>query len=188
MTVQLGKTEERTNTQFAPLAALIAYFDAQNVFKPLQSVAFTAEKGDNGLGNKLYQVVVSIMCGCTYISEVNTKLRPERKLAQVNRIDEFAEQSTLAIALNGLSQMNIEQLRLAVRQISDRCSHSKAHDWRGLLMFDFDLSGLPCGKGAEGAQKGYFAGKKTASGGNWPGLAPSITRKPFGRTSFQATI
>jgi hypothetical protein len=151
-------------------------------------MAFTAEKGDNGLGNKLYQVMVSIMCGCTYISEVNTKLRPERKLAQVNRIDEFAEQSTLAIALNGLSQMNIDQLRLAVRQISDRCSHTKAHDWRGLLMFDFDLSGLPCGKGAEGAHKGYFPGKKTASGGNWLGLAPSITRKPFGRTSFQATI
>ena len=103
MTVQLGKTDERSNTQFAPLAALVAYFDEQNVFKPLQSVRSTGEKGGDGLGNKLYQVLVSMMCGCTYISDVNTRLRPERTFAQVNRIDEFAEQSTLAIALNGLS-------------------------------------------------------------------------------------
>ena len=162
MTVQLGKTDERNNTQFASLAALVAYFDEQNVFKPLQLVSSAAEKGADGLGNKLYQILVSMMCGCTYISEVNTRLRPERTFAQVNRIDEFAEQSTLAIALNGLSQMNIEQLRLAVRQISDRCSQSKVHDWRGLLMLDFDLSALPCGKGAEGGSKGYIAGKKTA--------------------------
>ena len=188
MTVQLGKTEEQMNTQFAPLAALVAYFDEQNVFEPLRSMASAAEKGDNGLGNKLYQVLISIMCGCTYISEVNTKLRPERIFAQVNRIDAFAEQSTLALALNGLSQMNIAQLRPAVRQISNRCSHTKQHDWRGLLMFDFDLSGLPCRKGAEGAQKGYFAGKKTASGDNWLGLALSVTRKRYGPTSFRATI
>ena len=188
MTVQLGKTDERSNTQFAPLAALVSYFDEQTVFKPLQSVRTTGEKGGDGLGNKLYQVLVSMMCGCTYISDVNTRLRPERTFAQVNRIDEFAEQSTLAIALNGLSQMNIGQLRLAVRQISGRCSHTKQHDWRGLLMFDFDLSGLPCGKGAEGAQKGYFAGKKTASGDNWLGLALSVTRKRYGPTSFRATI
>ena len=45
MTVQLGKTEDRTNNQFAPLAALIEYFDGQNVFEPLKSMAFTAERG-----------------------------------------------------------------------------------------------------------------------------------------------
>jgi hypothetical protein len=33
-------------------------------------------------------------------------------------------------------------------------------------MFDFDLSGLPCGKQAQGGQKGYFAGKKTGQVGN----------------------
>jgi len=162
MTLQFGKTEELTNTQFAPLAALVAYAEAQNVFEPLQSVTSTAKKGEFDLADKLVQVVLSILSGCAYISEVNTKLRPERIFAQVNRIDQFAEQSTLAIALNELSQMNIEQLRLAVRQISDRCSRTREHDWRGLLMFDFDLSGLPCGKQAEGGQKGYFAGKKTA--------------------------
>ena len=162
MTIQFGKTAELTNTQSASLAALIAYYEAYNVFEPLQSVTSTTQKGDFDLANKLTQIVLSILSGCKYISEVNTKLRPERKLAQVKRIEQFAEQSTLSIALNELSQMNIEQLRTAVRQISNRRSRTQQHDWRGFLMLDFDLSGLPCGKQAEGGRKGYFAGKKTA--------------------------
>ncbi len=161
MSLKFEKTKELTNTQYAPLAALMAYYEAQKVFEPLQSVTSTTQKGDFDLADKLEQVVISILSGCTTISEVNTKLRPERIFAQVKRISGFAEQSTLSIALNQLSQMNIEQLGQAVRQISDRCSCTRTHDWRGLLMFDFDLSGLPCGKEAQAAKKGYFAGKKT---------------------------
>ena len=166
MTLQFGKTDELTNTHFAPLAALIAYYETHNVFEPLQSVTSTTKNGGFELADKLEQLVLSILSGCRYISEVNTKLRLERSLAQVKRIEQFAEQSTLSIALNELSQMNIEQLRAAVRQISDQCSRTRQHDWRGLLMFDFDLSSLPCGKQAEGGQKGYFAGKKTALAAN----------------------
>ena len=166
MTLQFGKTDELTNTQRAPLGALIAYYDAQKVFEPLQMVTSSAQKGEFDLADKLFQLILSILSNCAYISEVNTKLRPERKLAQVKRIEQFAEQSTLSLALNDLSQMNIDQLRSAVRQICDRCSRTRTHDWRGLLMFDFDLSGLPCGKQAQGGRKGYFAGKKTLQVGN----------------------
>lgn len=162
MSIQFGKTEELTNTQFAPLAALIAHYEAQNVFEPLQLVTAPPTNKGIDLAEKLIQTVLSILSGCQYISQVNTKLRPESALAQVKRIDQFAEQSTLAIALNELSQLNIVQLRAATRQISNRCSRTQRHDWRGLLMFDFDLSGLPCGKQAEGGRKGYIVGKKTA--------------------------
>ena len=166
MRLEFGTTDELTNTQFAPVAVLMAYYEAQKVFEPLQSVASTAQKGDFTLTEKLEQVVWSMLTGCQYISVVNTKLRPERRLAQVKRIDHFAEQSTLAIALNELTQMNLAQLEASVRQISHRCSRTRQHDWRGFLMLDFDLSGLPCGKQAEGSKKGYFSGKKTSPDDN----------------------
>lgn len=166
MQLEFGKTAELTNTQRAPLGALIAYYEAENVFKPLENIKTQAKKGEFEVSDKIYQLILSILSDCKYISEVNTKLRPERKLAQVKRIDQFAEQSTLSLALNELSQLNIDQLRHAVRQISDKCSRTRKHDWRGFLMFDFDLSGLPCGKQAKGGKKGYFAGKKTASVAN----------------------
>jgi hypothetical protein len=166
MRLQFGTTDELTNTQFAPVAALMAYYEAEKVLEPLQSVTLATPKGDFTLAEKLEQVVWSMLTGCQYISVVNTKLRPERMLAQVKRIDHFAEQSTLAIALNELTQMNLDQLETSVRQISDRCSRTRQHDWRGFLMLDFDLSGLPCGKQAEESKKGYFSGKKTSPDGN----------------------
>jgi hypothetical protein len=161
MVIEFGVTTELTNTKFAPLAALTAYYQAQNVLEPLQSVTSAAKKGDFTLPDKLLQVFLSILSGCQYIAEVNTKLRCEHNLAQVNRISRFADQSTLAVALNELSQMNLDQLLLATRQISDQCSQMRWHDWRGFLSLDFDLSGLLCGKQAEGSEKGFFSGKKT---------------------------
>ncbi len=166
MRLQFDTTDELTNTQFALVAALMAYYEAQKVLEPLQSVTSAAQKGDFTLAEKLEQVVWSMLTGCQYISVVNTKLRPERMLAQVKRIDHFAEQSTLAIALNELTQMNMAQLEASVRQISHQCSRTRQHDWRGFLMLDFDLSGLPCGKQAEGSKKGYFSGKKTSPDDN----------------------
>lgn len=166
MRLEFGSTAALTNTQFAPVAALMAYYAAQKVLEPLQSVTSNARQGDFTLADKLEQVVWSILTGCQYISVVNTRLRPERRLAQVKCIDRFAEQSTLSTALNGLTQMNLAQLETAVRHISQRCSRTRQHDWRGFLLLDFDLSGLPCGKQAEAGTKGYFSGKKTSPDGN----------------------
>lgn len=180
MGLQFGLTSELTNTQFAPVAALIAHYQTENVLEPLQSVAADED-------NKLIQVIVSILTGCEYISMVNTRLRPERTLAQVNRIAGFVDQSTLARHLDQLTQMNLDALAQAVGQICQRCSRTQRHDWRGFLLIDFDLSALPCGKAAMGSTKGYFSGKKTAMVANWPGPVPSNIRKPYGQTCSQAT-
>lgn len=162
MSVQFGLTDELTNTQYAPLAALVAYYEAEKVLEPLQSVTSAGKTGDFTLPEKLSQLILSIMADCEYIWLVNTKLRPERKLAQVNRISHFADQSTLSRALDELNQMNLSELEAAVRQISDRCSQVRQHDWRGFLQLDFDLSALPCGKQAQGGRKGFASDKKTA--------------------------
>jgi hypothetical protein len=169
MKLSFGLTQELTNTQYAPLAALLAYYQAEKALEPLQSVTSAVPNGDLGLVEKLEQTLVSILAGCQYISMVNTKLRPERKLAQVKRIASFADQSTLSRRLDDLTQMNLTQLEAAVRQISDRCSQTRHHDWRAFLELDFDLSALPCGEQAEGGQKGYASGKKTRLCANWHG-------------------
>lgn len=161
MALEFGLTDELTNTQFAPVAALVTYYQAQDVLAPLQSVTSAQMRGGFTLEEKLTQIILSLLTGCAYICEVNTKLRPERKLAQLYRIEQFADQSTLSRALNELTQMNLGQIETAVRQISDRCSRTRRHDWRGFLLLDFDLSGLPCGKKAKGSRKGHFSGKKT---------------------------
>ena len=161
MTIKFGFTKELVNSQFGPVAALAAYYESQRVLKPLQIISPAVTKSGFPLANQLTQVLLSILTGCEYLSMVNTRLRPERKLAQVYRIEQFAHQSTLSRSLDRLSLANLAELEQAVRAISQRCSRICQHDWRGFLQLYFDLSGLPCGQQAEGSQKGYFSGKKT---------------------------
>jgi hypothetical protein len=161
MPLQLDQTAALTNTHYAPLAALLAYYEDENVLRPLASVRSEEYIGEYPLSEKLEQVLISILADCPYLSLVNTKLGPEHQLAQVKRIERFADQSTLSRGLDALTQSNLEHLARAVRQISDRASQTRRPDWRGFLELDFDLSALPCGPQAEKGRKGYSSGKKT---------------------------
>lgn len=162
MTLEFGQTDELVNTQYAPLAALLAHYQQNQVFKPLHEVEIVMKSRDFTPYDKLEQVMVSILAGCRTLSEVNQKLKPEPGLALAGGWSRFADQSGLSRTLDSLTLMNIEQLRQAETRIWRTHSQAINHDWRGYLWLDFDLSGLPCGKRAEASQRGYFSGKKTA--------------------------
>jgi len=166
MPLKFKLTKKAVNTQFGPVAALLTYYEQQQVLKPLQKVVPAVKKSDFPLASQLTQVLLSILTGCEYLSQVNTRLRPERKFAQVYRIDQFAHWSTLSRSLDGLSLANLTELEQAVQDICRSCNQTRGQDWRGFLQLDFDLSGLPSGKQAQGSQKGYFSSKKTSLGAN----------------------
>ena len=117
MNMKFGFTNETFNTQYAPLGMLLALYQQKQVLKPLENVTTTAKIVHFSLSDKLEQVLVSILSGCDTISEVNTKLRGDIPLAKAGGWESFADQSTLSLTLDSLSQMNIEQLREATRQI-----------------------------------------------------------------------
>lgn len=161
MTLELGLTDELCNTQYAPLAVLLAHYRQQERLKALQHVTLSMKTRDFTPADKLQQVLVSILAGCETLSEVNSKLKHEVLLAQVGRWPRFADQSTLSETLDALTRMNLTQLEGAVQTIWQRHSATMQHDWRGFLWLDFDLSGLLCSPQAEQSTKGYFSGKKT---------------------------
>lgn len=169
MTIEFGQTDELVNTQYAPLAVLLALYQQNQVLKPLEGVHIAMRTRDFTPQDKLKQVFVSILAGCRTLSEVNQKLKSELLLAQVGSWPRFADQSGLSRMLDALTLMNIEELRSAETKIWQDRSQTWRHDWRGYLWFDFDLSGLPCSSGAEASQKGYFSGKKTRPVANWHG-------------------
>ena len=167
MTIQFGLTSEKFNTQYAPLGLLLALYKQKQVLAPLENVTTTAKIINFSLVDKLQQILVSILAGCDTISEVNTKLKGD-PLTQSGGWTRFADQSTLSLALDSLTLMNIEQLRTASRQIWQTYGATMTHDWRGFLWLDYDLSGLPCGRQAEGGKKGYFSEKKRY----WTAISP----------------
>lgn len=167
MTIQFGLSQENCNTQYAPLGVLLATYKDKKVLKPLEKVKTTKKSINFSMIDKIEQVLVSILAGCETISEVNTKLKGD-PLAKIGSWRGFADQSTLSLALDALTLMNLEQLRSAICQIRQRYGKTASHDWRGFLWLDYDLSGLPSGGGAKGSEKGYFSEKKR----DWAAIGP----------------
>lgn len=161
MSVEFGFTHELVNTQYAPLAAIFAHYQENQVLQPLEQVEVESKVRDFNATSKLTQLLVSILAGCDSLSEVNSKLKQETVLARVWGWPRFADQSNLSRLLDELTQKQLEQLRTATTQIWRSQSWTFKHDWRGYLWLDYDLSGLPCSLQAEASQKGYFSDKKT---------------------------
>lgn len=166
MNLEFGLTDSQINTQYAPLAALSAHYQHENMLEPLLRVPIAQKKRDFTPTDKLLQAWVSVLAGCKSQSEINVHLKHEIPLAHVWHWDRFADQSGIARTLDVLTLKQIEQLRTATTAIWRRYSQTQTHDWRGYLWLDFDLSGLPCGKHAEESMRGYFSGKKTSPDGN----------------------
>jgi hypothetical protein len=162
MKIEFGLTDGSFNTQFAPLAALLAHYQQIQVLAPLEKVALQMKTRDFSPVCKLKQVLVSILAGCETLTAFNSEMDGEVNLAAIWGWERFADQSTLSRTLDALTLMNIEQLRTATTAIWRSISLTRQHDWRGFLLLDFDLSGLPCSPRAEASQKGYFSGKKTS--------------------------
>jgi hypothetical protein len=186
MNLEFGLTDDFSNTQFAPLAALSAHYQHQKLLTDLKMVALEMKTRDFTPVCKLKQVLLSILAGCETLTAFNTQLDAEAGLAAIWGWEHFADQSTLSRTLDALTLMNIEQLRTATTAIWHLISCTRHHDWRAFLLLDFDLSGLPCSARAEESQKGYFSGKKTSPAGSWPGSAASSTAKQSGRSCIRA--
>lgn len=188
MTVEFGLTKEMVNTQYAPIAALFVRYQQKQVFQPLEQAQMQGKVRDFSPTDKLKQLMLSILTGCNTLVEVNTRLGPEKTLAQVWGWPRFADQSTLSRTLDQLTLKQMEQLRTACTQIWRTNSRTVNHDWRGYLWLDYDLSGLPCSLRAEASQKGFFSDKKTLLDASWLGSAQSNTGKPSGQMCSQAII
>jgi len=166
MDIKIGFTDELINTSYAPLAALFALYQYNDLFKALKSVQIPMRKRDFEPYEKLIQVLLSMMAGCETLAEFNPRLKHERVLAQALDKLYLSDQSSLSRTLDALTLKQIDELRTSTGQIWRPLSRVMKRDWRKYLWLDFDLSGLPCGAQAEASQKGYFAGKKTYVAGN----------------------
>ena len=169
MGIEIGLSKELVNSQYAPLAALGAHYQQKQVFRSVERMTWGAKKRVFSSSDKLIQVLVSLFAGCETLSEVNPKLRGEVSLAKAWGWPRFADQSNLSRLLDQISLKQLGQLREATTQIWRRHSQTWAHDWRGYLWLDYDLSALPCSLRAEASQKGFFSDKKTSLDGSWLG-------------------
>ncbi len=162
-------TTAATTSQFSPcasLAALGSYLRHLDLFGPIRERVRIAQKTViHTPTDKLYDGFIARLAGAHGIVEVNTRLRSDPGLQRAFGRAACAEQSVIQATLDAATATNVEQLQQALDLIYRRHSHGyrhdDAHDWQ---ILDADMTGLPCGKKAAFATKGYFAKQRLRCG------------------------
>lgn len=107
---------------------------------------------------KLQDAFIAILAGAHGLVEVNTRVRPDAALQRAFGRKSCAEQSVVQETLSACTAKNVVEMQAAVAELFRAHSAAYRHDYEGeLQVLDADLSGLPCGKRAEAAAKGYFS-------------------------------
>jgi hypothetical protein len=153
-------------TACASLAALGVHVSYLDLFGPIQEAVLIAQKTvKHSPSDKLYDAFISLLAGAHGLVEINTRLRSDPGLQAAFGRTACAEQSLVQETLDACTAANVKQMEQAMDAIYRQHSQGFRHDYRASLqLLDVDMSGLPCGKKAAFATKGYFAKQRNRRG------------------------
>src|SRR6266567_9020109 len=142
----------------ASLAALGAHLRQIDLFGPVRDRVKIAQKTVKYAPiDKLYDAFISILAGAHGLCEINTRLRSDPALQAAFGRTACAEQSVVQETLNACTAEQVTQMEQALTTIYRKQAQGYAHDYTAdWQILDADLTGMPCGKKAAFATKGYF--------------------------------
>src|SRR5205809_5138397 len=162
-------TSSEVQRHFSPAASLTAlglHLRQIDLFGPIRDSVKIAQKTVKYSPlDKLKDAFISILAGAHGLCEIDTRLRSDPVLQAAFGRTACAEQSVVQETLDACTAENVRQMEQAVQSIYRRHSQGYRHDYEAdWQILDVDMSGLPCGKKAALASKGYFAKQRNRRG------------------------
>ena len=161
---QTGHTSHASLAGFSPLIESKGIFDAihQQVEIPQKQLIYRPT-------DKLIFGVLGLLVGCEHIDEINHRLRPDKVLLSAFGYESCADQSVIQDTLDDCVGENVVQLKGVLRSLNAQHNQSQmlvtaAIEKAKTLTIDMDLTGRPISRHAQGANKGYFSGKRGCYG------------------------
>jgi hypothetical protein len=150
----------------ASLAAIGVLVRQHDVFGPVRERVRIAQKRVKHTPlDKLYDGFITLLMGAHGLVEINTRLRSDPVLQRAGGRTACADQSVVQETLDACTAENVEQMQRALTALYRRHGQGYRHDYtQSWQVLDADMSGLPCGKKAEFASKGYFAKQRNRRG------------------------
>jgi len=148
------------------LAAVGVYMREQGIWKVIEDRVKIKQKVIRHTPtDKLLDGLINILAGGEGVTEINTRVRPDRGLQAAFGRRGCADQSGVSTTLNACSEATVVQLREALARIYQRHSRGFGHDYAvSYQVLDVDMTGMPAGRQGEGVTKGYFAQQKNQRG------------------------
>jgi hypothetical protein len=142
----------------ASLCALGVYLRQRDVLRPLlERVRIRQKALKYTPAQKLLMVLVAVLTGAKAVAHAGATLGVDPALQCAFGRPGGADQSVLAETLNAATDRDVADRRAAIDAIFREQSQARRHDCeRALLVLDVDLSPLPTGARAEGADRAYM--------------------------------
>jgi len=156
-------------TKFSPRASLIAlgnYLENTVIWQIIeQEITIQQKVLKHTPTDKLKDAWLSMLAGAKSLVELNTVVRPDKALQRAFGREACADQSTVSQTLNACDEKTVAQMQTALKRIYQRYGKGYRHHYgKTMQILDVDMSGLICGRQAEGAEKGYFPNQKGKRG------------------------
>jgi hypothetical protein len=142
----------------AALAALGIRLQQLKLFGPVSArVHIDQKQVKHTPVQKLYDAFIAILAGAHGLVEINKRLRSDPGVQAAFGRTACAQQSVVQETLDACTEANVAQMQEAMDTIYRRHSRGYHHDYaRSMQVLDVDMTGMPCGKKAAFATKGYF--------------------------------
>jgi hypothetical protein len=128
---------------------------------PMKSVVYTPV-------HKVQTLIASIMIGCHYNKDVNSRLVPDRVAASLLGLEHFPDQSQLNLLLRRMDEANLLELQAIHAEHLQQYEHfiaASSGQGATYLLVDIDQCGLIAnGKSYELSRKGYFPHRRGERG------------------------
>lgn len=150
-------------TPQAPLCALGEVLRVREVFQPIHDTVSIPQKTVvYRPTDKLVFVVLGMLSGAETVSEIQSKVRPDRGLLAAFGYQRCADASVIQQTLDASTQATVVSLEVALAEVRLKQGRRPRVSDEGQeeLRVDIDVSPLPIGKHAEGSKKGYIAKKQ----------------------------
>src|SRR5712691_11250298 len=165
----MKESTTKTTRHFSPCASLAAIGVAlrhRDVFGPVRKLVRIGQKTVKHTPlDKLYDAFIAMLAGAHGLVEINSRLRADAALQEAFGRSSCAEQSVVQETLDVCTSENVTQMEQAMQSIYRQHSQGYRHDYATQYqILDVDMSGMPCGKKAALASKGYFAKQRNRCG------------------------
>lgn len=156
----------RHGTVRATLAAIGFKLRQRQLWQPIQDPVKIRQKTVKHTPlEKLLDGWIAILAGAHGLVEINRRLRNDPGLQAALGRERCAEQSVVQETLSRCTAGNVAEMQAAMEAIDRKHSQGFRHDYQaGWQLLDVETSGMPCGKKAAFATKGYFAHQRHRRG------------------------
>jgi hypothetical protein len=180
----------RRSTAHASLAALGVRLCQLDLLAPIRKqVQIPQKRVRYSPFEKLCDCFIALLAGAHGIVEVNLGLRADPALQAAFGRPACAEQSVIQDTLDACTATNVAQMEAAMDTIFRQYSRAARHDYdQQLQILDADITGMPCGKKAAFATKGYFAKQRNRRGRQLGRVLATCYREVVADRLFAGTV